>query len=67
MTVSVYQSRARRRELGHVLSGAELCACRGCFPTQESDLDFGFPLAMKGFRRQMLPVPAGGNVSEAVE
>ena len=34
---------------------------------QESDLDFVFPPAMKGFRRQRLPVPAGGNVCSVLK
>ena len=37
-------------------------ASHGRPPTQESNMDFVFPPAMKRFRRQMLPVPAGGNV-----
>ena len=34
----------------------------GCPPAQESDLDFVFPPARKGFRRQMLPVSGGRDV-----
>ena len=36
-------------------------------PAQESDLDFVFSPAMKGFRRQMLPVSAGGDVCRVLK
>ena len=39
----------------------ENCASHGCRPAQESDLDFVFRPAMKGFRRQV-PVSTGGDV-----
>ena len=42
------------------------CASHGCPPTQQSDLDFVFSPAMKGFRRQMLPVSAGSDVCRAL-
>ena len=58
-------------------AGAELCrrylrraalrASQGCCPAQESDFDFLFPPAMKGFRRQMLPVSTGGDVCRVLK
>ena len=41
--------------------------CHGCPPSQESDLDFVLPPGTKGFRRQMLPVSAGGDVCRALK
>ena len=43
------------------------CACRGCSPSEESDLGLMFPPAMKGFRREMLPVSAGGDVCRVLK
>ena len=45
----------------------ENCAGHGCPPLLESDLDFVLPSAMKGLRRLMLPVLAGGDVCRVLK
>ena len=43
------------------------CASHGCPSAWESDLDFVFPPAMQGFRRQVLPVSTGGDVCRVLK